>query len=406
MPKFVYQAIDSAGTVVSGTIEGDSINYANMVLSQRGLIPSSVEMDKGEVSSVRGWFQSKLTPIKPQELIMFTRQLRTMLNAGVPILRTLEVLESQTSNPKLKKIAAAVASQIKEGSSLSEALAKYPAVFPQLFTSMIAAGEASGSLTEILSRLIYMMDHEHRIKSDIKSAMQYPIMVLCALGIAFFVLLTFVIPKFVTIFQRANIKLPLPTKICMIMYQAISQYWFITFGVLTVAIIALVIFLKTYRGKYLKDMLILKAPIIGPVVIKTIMARFSSIFSILQSSGVPIINAIQILSGTIGNTVITNQFDRLKDKVEQGAGLSGPLSTAKYFTPMVVQMIAIGEESGQLDEMLGEVSRHYDEEVNHAVKQMSDAIGPILVVGLAAVVGFFAFAIFLPMWDLTQLARQ
>ncbi len=405
MAKFVYQAIDSAGTLVSGSIEGDSLNYAHMVLSQRGLIPSKVEMDRGERSSVLGWFKDKLTPIKPQELIMFTRQLRTMLNAGVPILRTLEVLESQTLNSKLKKITAAVASQIKEGSSLSEALAKYPSVFPQLFTSMIAAGEASGSLTEILSRLIYMMDHEHKIKSDIKSAMQYPIMVLVALSIAFFVLLTFVIPKFVAIFSRAGIKLPLPTKICMIMYQAISQYWFITFGILAVLIISLVMFLKTYRGKYLKDLLLLRLPIIGPLFIKTIMARFSSIFSILQSSGVPIISAIQILSGTIGNTVITNQFDKLKDKVEQGAGISGPLSTAKFFTPMVVQMIAIGEESGQLDEMLGEVSRHYDEEVNHAVKQMSDSIGPILVVGLAAVVGFFAFAIFLPMWDLTQMAK-
>lgn len=406
MPKFVYQAIDSTGTLVSGTIEGESINYANMVLSQRGLIPSKVEEKKGESSSALGWFKAKLTPIKQQELIMFTRQLRTMLNAGVPILRTLEVLENQTLNPRLKTITAAVASQIKEGSSLSEALAKYPAVFPQLFTSMIAAGEASGSLTDILSRLIYMMDHEHKIKSDIKSAMQYPVMVLVALSIAFFVLLTFVIPKFVAIFQRAGLKLPLPTKICMLMYQAISQYWFITFGILAVLIISLVFFLKTYRGRYLKDMLVLKMPIIGPLFIKTIMARFSSIFSILQSSGVPIISAIQILSGTIGNTVITSQFEKLKDKVEQGAGISGPLSTAKFFTPMVVQMIAIGEESGQLDEMLGEVSRHYDEEVNHAVKQMSDSIGPILVVGLAAVVGFFAFAIFLPMWDLTQLAKQ
>jgi len=406
MAKFVYQAIDSTGTVVSGSIEGDSINYANMVLSQRGLIPSKVEIDKGDGASALGWIQDKLTPIKPQDIIMFTRQLRTMLNAGVPILRTLEVLESQTMNPKLKKITASVASQIKEGSSLSEALAKYPKVFPHLFTSMIAAGEASGSLTEILSRLIFMMDHEHKIKSDIKAAMQYPMMVLIALGIAFFVLLTFVIPKFVAIFQRANIKLPLPTKICMLMYQAISQYWFITFGLIAVIIVTLVIFLKSYRGKYLKDLLLLKLPIIGPLFIKTIMARFASIFSILQSSGVPIISAIQILSGTIGNVVITNQFDKLKDKVEQGAGISGPLSTAKFFTPMVVQMIAIGEESGQLDEMLGEVSRHYDEEVNHAVKQMSDAIGPILVVGLAAVVGFFAFAIFLPMWDLTQLAKQ
>lgn len=405
MPKFSYQAIDSTGTVVTGAIEGDSLNYVNNVLAQRGLIPSKVELDRGGEPAVVTWLKDKLTPVKPQDIIMFTRQLRTMINAGVPILRTLEVLELQTANIKLKKIAASVSSQIKEGSSLSEAMSKYPETFSTLYISMVSAGEASGSLTEILTRLIYMLEHEHKIKQDIKSALQYPIMVLAALVIAFFVLLTFVIPKFVTIFTRAGITLPLPTKICMWMYSAISKYWFITFGIIGVLIIALVLFLKTYRGQYLKDLLILKIPITGSLFIKAIMARFASIFSILQSSGVPIMSAIQILSGTIGNKVITSQFDKLKDKLEQGAGISGPLSTAKYFTPMVVQMIAIGEESGQLDELLGEAARHYDEEVGHAVKQMSDSIGPILVVGLAAVVGFFALAIFLPMWDMTKMVK-
>jgi len=403
LPKFSYQAIDSAGTVVSGAIEGDSLNYVNNVLSQRGLIPSKVELDKGGTSAVMTWIQDKLSPIKPQDIIMFTRQLRTMINAGVPILRTLEVLELQTSNPKLKKIAGTISTQIKEGTSLSEAMSKFPRTFSTLYVSMVSAGEASGSLTEILTRLIYMLEHEHKIKQDIKAALQYPIMVVIALVVAFFVLLTFVIPKFVVIFTKAKITLPLPTKICMWMYTAISTYWFITFGILGAVIIALVLFLKTYRGQYLKDLLILKIPITGPLFIKAIMSRFASIFSILQSSGVPIMSAIQILSGTIGNKVITGQFDKLKDKLEQGAGISGPLSTAKYFTPMVVQMIAIGEESGQLDELLGEAARHYDEEVSHAVKQMSDSIGPILVVGLAAVVGFFALAIFLPMWDMTKM---
>jgi type IV pilus assembly protein PilC len=347
-----------------------------------------------------------LTAVNPTELILFTKQFRTMFRAGVPIMRIFEVLGYQSQNPKLKRIVMGIASDIQEGATFSDALAKHPDTFTPLYRSMIKAGETSGNIPEVLERMIYILEHEHKIKSDIRSAMQYPMIVLIALGIAFFVLLTFVIPRFVTIFSRAGIQLPWPTKVSMVLYSVLSNYWYICLALLVLGIAGIRMFLKTPQGRYLVDSFILRVPLIGTLFIRAAMSRFASIFSILQSSGVPVMTSLQILSGTIGNSAIAREFDRVRDRVEEGRGISGPLNVAKYFTPMVIQMVAIGEESGQLDEMLKAVSTHYDDEVAYSVQRLSDAVGPILVVGLAAVVGFFALAIFLPMWDLTQVARK
>jgi type IV pilus assembly protein PilC len=235
--------------------------------------------------------------------------------------------------------------------------------------------------------------------------MQYPIIVVVFLGIAFFILLTFVIPKFITIFESAKIDLPLPTVICNIMYHFLIDYWQLMLGVALAVFFAFRFYFRTENGRLAGDAFVLRIPLIGPLFLKSAMSRFASIFSILQSSGVGVLDAMKILSGTIGNYAISRQFDRLRSRLEQGLGISGPLRSGKYFTPMVINMVAIGEESGNLDEMLSEVSRHYDEEVGYATERLSELIGPILVVGLAAVVGFFALAIFLPMWDLTKMVK-
>jgi type II secretory pathway component PulF len=235
--------------------------------------------------------------------------------------------------------------------------------------------------------------------------LQYPIIVVIALGVAFFVLLTFVIPKFVGIFAKAGLTLPWPTKIAMILHHFLVGYWFILLAVVIGVIVGLRFWFKTDAGRFARDTLILKLPLFGPLLQKAALSRFASIFAILQASGVPVMNALEVLSGTIGNTAIARQFDMVREKVKEGQGISGPLGSAKYFTPMVVDMVAIGEESGNIDDMLRQISLHYDDEVAYAVKRLSDALGPILIVGLAAVVGFFALAIYMPMWDLTQMAK-
>jgi type IV pilus assembly protein PilC len=406
MARFAYQAINESGTTVTGIVEAESLGTAENLLANRGFIPSRLVEDRGEHSSS---FESRLKGlfcrVKPQELILFTKQFRTLLKAGVPILNGLQVLENQSQNPKLKHVAAAMGLDIKEGANLHYAFKKHPDVFSPLYCSMIRTGESSGSLPEVLNRLTFIIEHEHKIRSDIRAALQYPMTVVVALGIAFFILLNFVVPKFAAIFEGAGLDLPLPTRICIELHHLLASYWHILLVLLVLGFAAVRYYLSTTEGRLFQDRAILKLPILGALLLKAAMARFTSIFAILQSSGVPVLESLKILSDTIQNKAIGKEFDRIRDRVEEGHGIASPLRSARYFTPMTVNMIAIGEEAGNLDEMLREISVHYDDEVAYAVKGLSEALGPVLIVGLACVVGFFALAIFLPMWDLVQIAQ-
>ena len=407
MPKFAYQAINENGATVSGVIEAESAETANNLLVLRGFIPARISAagSIAETGLAARW-EEFFGSVKTQELILFTKQMRTMLLAGIPIIRLLQVLEAQTQSKLLKKAIGQIGADIKEGSTLVDALEKHPKIFSPLYRSMVNAGEVSGTVPDVLERLTYIMEHEFKIKSDIKAALQYPIIVLVALGAAFIVLLTFVIPKFVAIFAQARIALPLPTKIAMMLYQILHNYWYILLAGIVLGIFLLRNFFKTERGQLTRDTLLLKIPLFGPLFLKAAMSRFASIFAILQSSGVQVMTTMKILIGTIGNAAIAREFSRIQEMMQQGQGIAAPLRSAKFFPPMVVDMVAIGEESGNIEEMMRVISVHYDEEVAFQVKQLSDLIGPILVVGLAAVVGFFALAIFLPMWDLTKMVKS
>jgi type II secretory pathway component PulF len=395
MANYSYLAINESGGNVIGTIEADSSEMVENILLSRGLIPSKVTA--ASAAGVGGSFfaklQSGMNKVKIGELILFTKQFRSMMQAGVPILRLFQVLENQCQNKALKDAVVAICRDIKAGSTLHEAMKRHPELFSPLYLSMINAGEVSGTVPAILERLIAIIEHEAKIKSDIKSALQYPIMVLIALAVAFFVLLTLVIPKFAAIFSKSGIEMPMPTKIAMALYQGLADYWFILIGVTIVLIFGLRSYIKTEKGRYILDAFFLKLPLFGPLFQKAAMSRFASIFAILQASGVAVMQALTILTDTIGNKAISVEIEKVR------------LRAAKYFTPMLVDMVAIGEESGNIDEMLSQISIHYDDEVAYAVKSLSDMIGPILMVGLAAVVGFFALAIFLPMWDMTKMVK-
>lgn len=402
--KYTYKAITDVGTSITGSLEAESIDAANAILGAKGYIPTQVVVERGSSEFLEN-LQTRMTKVKPQELILFTKQFRTMFKAGVSIMEIFKTMEAQTENRKLKQIVAEIRESVQEGQSLAVSFGRYPRVFSPLYCNMLQAGETSGALPDVLNRLIYLLEHENKVKSDIKAALQYPIIVLIALGVAFFVLLTFVIPKFVNIFKASKIDLPIPTLICMHLYEFLASYWYLCLGGLVLLIYGLRYYFRTEQGRLLRDGMILKIPIIGPVFSKSAMSRFASIFAILQTSGVTALDSLDILSLTIGNYAISKEFDKIKILLKEGKGISGPLSQARFFTPMVVHMVAIGEESGNLDEMLQEVSNHYDDEVGYAVSQMSTNLGPILIVGLAAVVGFFALAIFLPMWDLTKMVH-
>ncbi len=408
MPQFAYEAINEAGNTITGEIEAETADAAKNRLAGLGYIPVAVSQG-GAAAAGGGFFDNlstRLTSVKAQELILFTKQLRTMLAAGLSMLEILNVLEQQTENAKIRKICGQMSDDVKKGASISDALAAHKRVFSELYVSMVRAGEAAGALPQVLERLIYIIAHEHQVKSDIKSALQYPITVVVALVGAFFFLLTFVVPVFARMFASAKIELPWPTKVAMTLNVIIADYWYVTFGIIAAVAVSLTLWFRTENGKVSRDAFFLFIPAIGPLFKKSAMSRFASIFAILQASGVPVLTTIDILVGTIGNAAIAREFRKIQERIRAGQGLAGPLSHARYFTPMVVTMVAVGEESGNLDEMLGAISEHYDAEVAYAVKRLSDALGPVLIVGLAGVVGFFALAIFMPMWEMTNVAMH
>jgi type IV pilus assembly protein PilC len=406
MPKYIYKAMNENGDTASGTLEAESVEVASSMLISRNLIPSKIKEqsktgDNLQLKAILGTSKVKVT-----DVVMFTKQFHSMIVAGIPMLRILSILEEQTENKGLRGAISKIIQDINQGLPLSDALDKHPKIFSRLYCDMIKAGEISGSVPVVLDRLIYIIEHEAKVKSDIKSAFRYPLIVLVALSGAFILLLTFVIPQFANVFSRAGLTLPLPTKFAMFLYGFLHNYWYLIIGVIVITVFGMMSYFKTSNGKFVRDSFLLEMPIVGPVFKKAALSRFASIFAILQTSGVPIMQSLTILSATMGNEALTRSFDHIRERIKEGAGISAPLKSAKYFTPMVVDMVAIGEESGNIDEMMRAVAKHYDDEVEYAIKGLSDAIGPILIVGLAAIVGFFALAIFMPMWDLTKIATK
>lgn len=407
MPSFSYQVLNESGRTLTGSMEAETEEQARQKLLAMGYIPISLTAGS-RPSGFSSWWEEteiKLTSVPMKDLILFTKQFRTMIDAGLSILELLRILEEQSENKKLKRICGQMSVDIKQGKTLFEAFSSHPKVFSNLYCNMVKAGEEAGSLPEVLHRLIYLIEHEYKVKSDIRSAMQYPITVVVFLGIAFYVLLTFVIPKFVDTFKKANIELPMPTVIAINLYEFFANYGYYLLAGILGGLYLFHRFLKTTKGRLWWDRLWLRIPVFGPLFTKAAMARFAAIFAILQSSGLSVLSILDILGGTIGNSAIAVEFARIKEQLKEGRGLAPPFRQARHFTPMVINMVAVGEETGNLDEMLQAVANHYDDEVTYAVASLSAAINPILIVGLAGVVGFFALAIYMPMWDLTKMVK-
>ncbi|MDI6727257.1 MAG: type II secretion system F family protein, partial [Smithellaceae bacterium] len=369
MPIFFYEAIDEKGATLKGTMEADSPAALEGMLAARGHISTLVKEKKGGAADFfqGGGILDRLRELTDSftinDLIIFTKQFRSMLRAGVPILRVFQVLESQTPNRMIRGAITQIMADIRQGSTLYGAIDKHPRIFSPLYRSMIRAGEASGNVPDILGRLLYIIEHEAKVKADVKAALQYPIIVLISLGLAFVILLTFVIPKFVQVFKTARLELPLPTKIAIFMYDFFSNYWLLILGAILAIVLGLWNYFKTEAGRLTLDKILLRIPLLGPLFLKAALSRFASIFAMLHASGINVMTAMSIVSDTIGNKAISNQLDKVSQLIREGQGISKPLQSARYFTPMVIDMIAIGEESGRIDEMLREVTEHYDDEV-------------------------------------------
>ena len=406
MPVYLYKARDLSGNPVSGKVAASSLDGAEGQVDSLGYIPIAVKEQTTPFSArldVSDVFGGK---VKPKDMIMFAFQISTLLGAGIPLLTTLKTLSEQTKNKKLKDVLTNTHREIEGGSTLSDSLAKHPDVFPGIYVNMIRAGEASGTLQEIFLRLGEMTEHEAETREKIDAALRYPKMVGIALVMAFVIVVTFVVPRFVTIFQQFKVALPLPTRMLIILNTLIQNCWApLLFGV-ALAVIACKLAINTAKGRYYLDYLKIKAPVIGTLFLKVALSRFTHLMATLNKSGLPVMENLKITSSSIGNSVISEAILKIRESVREGRGIAAPMKEINLFTPLVVQMVSVGETTGELDNVLIKVSHYYDMEVENETKHLSTYLEPILTLALGTLVLFFALAIFLPMWDLTKIAGR
>ncbi|MCK4966360.1 type II secretion system F family protein [bacterium] len=400
MPLFEYKAIDENGKRITGTMEASYSQAVTEFLSKQNYMPLKISEKKQNNIDLK--FFNFIKKVKKEDIIMFTKQLVTLLKAGVPIISCLEAIAAQTESPLLKETIEGIKNDLEAGNNFSSALSKYPDSFDDLYVNSVKAGEAGGVLDQVLLRIGGLMDYEEKIKAKIKGAIRYPIFVVIAILLGFSLMMILVVPKFVGIFSKANLQLPLPTRILLGMSNILQHYWYLIFGIGIAVGIGIVFYVRTPKGRLLWDKIRLKLPIFGDLFLKTAMSRFAHMFETLNKSGLPILQTMDIVSKTIGNVHIGNELEKVGQSIEKGKGISRPLQESKLFPPLVVRMIAVGEQSGSLDEMLQNVSEHYDSEVNYLVDNLVGLIEPILTITVGAMILLLALGILLPMWDMMQ----
>ncbi len=398
MSLFEYKGINQNGQHVTGTMEAAVAGAVFEYLDKQNITPVRISVKKEGLQLNFNLFKKK-AKIKDVELVQFTKQLVTLLKAGAPISSCLDALSEQNDNQDFKNVLKQIHSNVEEGISLSDALTKHPSIFNKLYVHGVKAGEAGGVLDQVLQRIGMLMAYESDIKQKVKSAMRYPIFVISAIGVAFVLLMTLVVPNFVEMFTRSGTALPLPTRIMIGMSNFMQNYWWLIIIMGIGGTIGFLFYRGTPKGKYNIDMFKLKVPVFGNLVMKSSMSRFAHMFETLNKSGLPILQTMEIVSTTIGNKVISSGLDKVGQGIEKGRGISGPLKESGMFPPLVIRMIAVGEQSGSLDEMLQNVAEHYDSEVTYLIENLVGMIEPILTITIGAMVLFLALSIFLPMWD-------
>lgn len=408
MNTFKYKARDASGTTQSGSIQARNRNEAIGELKKKNLTVVDVQSAGGGTGEKKSFLQRTARPgVKGDELVIFTRQLATMVGAGIPILEALEIQKEQAESPGFRLVLTNVVDSVRGGNDLSKALEKYPRVFPELYVNMVRAGEVSGQLDQILIRLAEYQEASAQLVREVKSAMTYPVISLCLVfGIAGFLMIG-IVPQFKPVFDSLDIKLPGITLFVMDCAFFCRDYWFVIFGVLGAAFFGLVVGKRTPKGAYMFDVALLRMPIFGSLFQKVALSRFSRTFATLIKSGVPILSAMEIVAQTAGNRVIAKSVLEARESVRQGQTLSAPLTHARVFPPMVVKMISIGERTGQLDNLLEKIAHFYDQQVEAAVKGLTSMIEPLLIGVMGFIVGGIVLAVFLPIFKLQeQLANS
>jgi type IV pilus assembly protein PilC len=401
MPTFVAQVKDNSGKISKRKIEAMSPEQARTILKQQYAAIGSVKPVAGEINLE--FLEALLNKVTVKDRAVFSRQFSVMINAGVAIVRCLGVLSEQCPNPKLKKALMGISGDVQQGNNLSESMAKYPECFDQLYVSMVEAGEAGGVLDEVLNRLSKLLEDMARLQNQIKSAMTYPVAVGCLAILAFLGMTIFLIPVFAGIFKGLGTELPAITQFML----DLSGFLRSPLAVLPIFGIAGAIFLfkKYYAspiGRVQVDGMMLKMPLFGPLNEKTAVARFCRVFGTLTRSGVPIVQALEIVCNTIPNKVISNSVADAMNEIQQGGMMSLALQKGKVFPSLAIQMISIGEETGELDSMMMKVADFYEDEVEQAVKALTSVIEPLMMVGIAVMVGTILLSMYLPMFKIFE----
>lgn len=397
MPTFVYRARNASGQLVQGELEADNERAANSKLVAQGHVPIELRIKKRKGQA--GFF-SRFQRVGLKSLVVYFRQFATMITAGLPLVRCLDILTEQTEDKKLKEISGQLKQSVEDGATLEQAFQQFPQTFSALSVSLIRAGETGGVLDEVLNRLAIFLEKDQQLRTKVRSAMTYPAIVLfIAVGIVFF-LVTFVLPTFIQLFEGLEVELPAPTKLLVAISFALRKYWYLFILGLIGSSIAFSRYLGTPMGKRQFDRFILKMPVFGPLNRKVAISRFARTLGTLLNSGVPVLQAMEVVASAAGNTVVSNAVLKARASIKEGESIAQPLEQSEVFPPMVTQMIAVGEETGNLSGMLEKISDFYDLEVETTLAALTSLLEPLLMVGIGAVVGFIVISMFLPLFKM------
>ncbi len=411
MPIFTYRARNAGGQAISGTQEGNSAADVADVLAGRNITPLTIESvgeGKGGAVSIGSLanFQIIKPKVEPLDVMMFSRQLYTLLKAGVPILRALAGLQETTANPAMRDMLQDLRDSLDSGRELSVSLARMPKIFSPFYTSMIRVGEMTGQLQDVFLRLYQHMSFERFMKEQVSSALRYPTFVIIAMVIAMFVVNIFVIPAFDKVFEGFHAQLPLMTRMLLGFSHFMLDWWLAILCIMLGAIFGFRAWIRTSIGSYIWDRTKLNIPVAGKIIRKATLARFARSFALASRSGLPIIQTLTTVAQTVGNDYIASKIEGMREGVERGETILRVAGNAGIFPAVVMQMIAVGEESGSLDELMHEIAEMFQNEVEYELKTLAQQIEPILIVMLGIMVLILALGIFLPIWDLGKVAMK
>ena len=405
MPTYAYKARNASSQLVEGVLEGGGVAAVADLLRGQGLVPVDIRETQAKaaksVSLSAPLFRQKVSHI---DLLLFSRQIHTLLKAGVPIMRALNGLQDAAINPEMKRVIGEIRESLEAGRELSQALARHPRVFSPFYLSMVRVGESTGLLEEVFFRLFEHMEFERYMREQVKSALRYPMFVVLAMIVAIVVVNLFVIPAFAKVFAGFGAQLPLMTRVLLGFSEFMVAWWPALLVGSVSAVLAFRAWVGTASGRYAWDRLSLKIPIAGKILHKAALSRFARAFALGTRSGVPVMQALSNSAQTVDNVYVARCVEGMRENVERGESLLRATITSGIFTPIVMQMVAVGEESGAVDDMMDEVGDMYRQEVEYELKTLGQQIEPILIVILGILVLILALGIFLPMWDLGKVA--